>query len=179
MFSAILISAAACGGGVCQQAVVVRQKAVYAAPYVAPYVVAPQVSYFVGAAIRESAIVQQQLNQDPDYKDFLAFKAWKQQQAEAEQPQAMEQNAVQQQCAMCHGTAEPKGGFYMDGSPGMSAEAITKAIRMIASDKMPPPTSGHRLTREEKNALLTTLLSLEAGQSEQPPPEPQPQGGEE
>lgn len=176
MFSAMILSMA-CGGGVCQP-YVARQKVVatYAAPYVAPL----NVYYMVGSAVRAEAIVQQQLNQDPDYKDFLAFKAWKQQQAAAEQPQAMEeQNAVQQHCAMCHGTAEPKGGFYLDGQPGLSADAVTKAIRMMATDKMPPPTSGHRLTREEKNALLTTLLSLEAGQ-DQPPPEPQPsQGGEE
>lgn len=173
-----LILAAACGG-VCQQSYVVRQKAVYAVPYVAP-VVAP-VYYFVGASVRASAIHQQQLQDDPDYAEFQAFKAWKQQQAAApEQPQPVQQNAVQQHCAMCHGTAEPKGSFYMDGTPGMSAESITKAIRMIATDKMPPPASGHHLTREEKNALLETLLSLEAGQSDPPPnPEPNPQGGNE
>lgn len=175
MFSAMILSMA-CGGGVCQP-YVARQKVV--ATYAAPYVVPANVFYFVGQTVRESAIVQKQLNQDPMYSEFLRFKEWQAQQATAEQPQPMQQNAVQQHCAMCHGTAEPKGGFYLDGQPGLSAEAITRAIRMIAADKMPPPTSGHRLTREEKNALLTTLLSLEAGQSEQPPPEPQPQGGEE
>ena len=175
MFSAMILSMA-CGGGVCQP-YVARQKVV--ATYAAPYVTPLNVYYMVGSAVRAEAIVQQQLNQDPMYAEFLRFKEWQANRTnEPVAAEPMQENAVQHFCAKCHGVAEPKGGYYLDGSAGMSAEAITKAIRMIASDKMPPPTSGHRLTREEKNALLTTLLSLEAGQ-DQPPPEPQPQGGEE
>jgi hypothetical protein len=170
-----LILAAACGS-VCQQSVVVRQKAVYAVPYVAP----AQVFYFVGSQIRSEAIVQKQMQEDPEYQEFLEFRAWKQRQAQTAAeapPEPVQQNAVQRQCASCHGSAEPKGSYYLDGTSGMSAEAITKAIRMIAADKMPPPESGHRLTREEKNELLNTLLSLEANGEPPPEPEPNPQGG--
>jgi mono/diheme cytochrome c family protein len=179
MFSAMLLSVV-CGGGICSQSYVVRQKVAYSAPYVAPVVV-PNVFYFTGASVRAEAIVQKELQSNPQWHEFQEFLRWKESQAAAAPPaEAVEQNAVQHFCAKCHGTTEPKGGFYMDGAPGMTAEAITRAIRMIATDKMPPPESGHRLTREEKNALLTTLLSLEASQNEPPPqPEPNPQGGSE
>lgn len=170
-----LILAAACGG-VCQQSYVVRQKAVYAVPYVAP-VVAP-VYYFVGASVRASAIHQQQMQDDPDYADFQAFKAWKQAQSAPAEAQPVQQTAISVHCGKCHTKAEPAGGYYLEAAPGISAEAITKALRKISSGEMP---KDHKLTREEKNAIMQELLSLEAG-TEEPPPEPEPsnpQGGSE
>lgn len=172
-----LIMAAACGGGVCQP-YIARQKVVV--PYVAPYVAPLNVMYFVGAAVRSEAIVQKQLQADPDYKEFLEFKAWKQQAAAEAVTEPVQQNAVQMFCAKCHGTAEPKGGFYMDGQPGMSSDAILTAIDAVAIGKMP---KDRKLTRDEKNAFLMDIMKLRHNpEAEQPPPEPEPsnpQGGSE
>jgi mono/diheme cytochrome c family protein len=87
---------------------------------------------------------------------------------------------VAQHCAKCHGIAVPKGDFYLDGKPGMRAEDITKAIRMVAADHMP---KDRKLTREQKNELLQDLLQLEfteatPAQPPEPvqPPSPSPPG---
>lgn len=157
----------------------VQQQAVqsYSAAYAAP-----QVLYFVGAPLRVQSLVELEKRSDGDYQEYLQFKAWKagrltQGQPAQEQPtQAMTEgdsplppspeprSGIQQHCALCHGTATPKGGFYLDGQPGMRPQDVTAALRQIVSGKMPKDTE---LTREQKNRLLVELLSLEQTQEEE------------
>lgn len=175
-----LILAAACGS-VCSNSYVVKQRVV--APYAAvQYAVAP-VYYFVGASVRTEALVEKQKHADPEWQEFLEFKRFKaysqqQQMQHVEQPPpepAVQQGAIATMCAHCHGTATPKGSFFLDGKPGMKAEDVTDAIRQIAADKMPKDKVP--LTKEEKNALLQDLLSLEYKDNpEELPPLPDTQG---
>jgi hypothetical protein len=175
------ILAASCGT-VCQQQVAVQPYAVQS------QVVVPYTFFFVGSSIRQEAIAQQQLRNDPDYAEFEEFKAWKAMRSgqtaglgSSEQLPATEPvTPVAQHCAKCHGIAVPKGDFYLDGKPGMRAEDITKAIRMVAADHMP---KDRKLTREQKNELLQDLLQLEfteatPAQPPEPvqPPSPSPPG---
>lgn len=165
MISSLLL-AAACGT-VCGNRVVAQA-------YVQPYAVAAPVYYFVGAPIRAQSLLELQKQQDPDYQQFLEFKQWKEAQqhpAQAEAVTGPTRGPVSLVCGKCHSGNTPKGEFYLDGSPGMRAEDITRAIRMIAEDKMPPKT---KLSRDEKNALLSDLLRLEATGEELPPAEPTP-----
>lgn len=152
----VMVATLALGGGVCHQQAVVHQQ------YVAP-VYTPQVYYFVGSPIRAQAVMQQ----DDDYQEFQAFKAWKQTQSREQQVQPVtqaESGLVKQLCGKCH--AEPNQGnsFYaITGDDLVSAEKITKAIRAVAYGHMP---KDRQLSKEEKNALLAELLSLEQGVEE-------------
>jgi hypothetical protein len=141
--------------------------------------VAPQVMYFVGAPLRVQSLVEHQQRTDPDYQEFLEFKAWKagsQQQNQLRQeqlpppPEAPSGLTVREACSKCHGKATPEGEFFLDGQYGIDAKDVTRAIRMIASGEMP---KNRKLTREEKNQVLQDLLSLEF-QEEQTPDIPTP-----
>lgn len=136
--------------------------------------VAPQVLYFVGQPIRVQSLIEQQKRSDPDYQEFLEFKAWKagaatQRQSQQQQekhhgvegtppPEPTAGATVRNVCAKCHGKATPAGGFFLDGQYGIEAESVTKAIRMLASGEMP---KNRELTKDEKNQVLADLLSLE------------------
>ena len=153
-----------------------HQQAVVAQQYVAP--VQSQVLYFVGAPLRVQSMVEHAKRTDPDYTEFLEFKAWKAGKAQAQQqPQAMTAEGemvpppnpepvslVQQHCAKCHGTATPEAGYFIDGQPGMRATDVLAALRQVANEKMP---KDHKLTREQKNLLLKELLTLEQTQEDE------------
>lgn len=148
----------------------VNQQAVVAQQYVAP-VQAAQVLYFVGAPLRVQSMVEHAKRTDPDYTEFLEFKAWKAGKAQAQQQsQAMTAEGemvpppnpepishVRQHCAKCHSGDTPRE-FILDGQPGMRPQDITASIRKIVSGEMP---KDHKLSREQKNLLLQELLSLE------------------
>lgn len=140
-------------GDLCHQkrAVVVQQPVAY-----------QQVYYFVGAPLRQQAVVQKQLADDPLYQEFLQFKAWKEQ--TQKQPVAVDapeaKTPITAHCGRCHGGASPKGGFFLDGQ-NVPASDITKALRQIADGSMPPD---RELTAEEKGALMQALLNSEDSQ---------------
>jgi cytochrome c553 len=168
---ALLVAAAAVGSTCLQPQVIHRQS------YAVQSYVAPQVLYFVGQPIRVQSLVEQQKRSDPDYQEFLEFKAWKagarsaaNQQQSAEPPFSV---SVKSACAQCHGKAEPDGGFFLDGAYGIEPARITKAIRAIASGEMP---KNRQLNKDQKNQLLADLLSLEYQDesSTEPPQEPEP-----
>ena len=126
-----------------------------------------QVYYFVGAPVRVAQIqldAGEQVQKDQEYQEFLEFKKWKQQlqSADVQEQNAEPPNAVQVHCGKCHGTQTPKSGYYLDGSPGISAETVTSAIRSIVSGEMPKDRKDNPLTNAEKGELLDVLLSLEA-----------------
>lgn len=166
--TSLIITAAILSGCNVQQSVVARQ-------YVAPAYVAPQVLYFVGAPLRVQSMIELEKRTDADYTEFLEFKAWKAGKHAQQQAQAMTSEEVpppnpepisfvNQHCAKCHGTATPKGGYYIDGQSGMRPQDITAALRQIVSGEMP---KGTQLTREQKNQLLGELLSLEQTQGDE------------
>ena len=66
--------------------------------------------------------------------------------------------AMAQQCAKCHSGATPKAGMIFDGETALLCSQITKALRAIASDKMP---KDHALTPDQKGAVMEELLALE------------------
>lgn len=63
-------------------------------------------------------------------------------------------------CAKCHAGATPKGALIYDGETGLECNQITRALKQIRSNKMPPPTEAP-LSVEQKGAILEELLSLE------------------
>ncbi len=67
-------------------------------------------------------------------------------------------------CAKCHSGAAPKGGVVIDGSQPLLCGQITESLRQIASDEMP---KDHKLSPEQKGAVMQALLSLEAKEPEQ------------
>lgn len=185
---ASLIAAVALSSTCTSQACVVRQ----VAPVVKRQVVkqsvahsyaaiqpayASQTLYFVGAPVRVESMVEQQKRSDPDWQEFLQFKAFRAGVESQKQTQQQQQThtggassaglTVREACAACHGKPSPAGEFFLDGAQGIEASRVTKAIRAIATGEMP---KDRKLTREQKNALLADLLKLE---EEQTPPIPE------
>lgn len=97
--------------------------------------------------------------------------------AELNAPQrqtAMKQSALAQHCAKCHSGATPKGNVTYDGVTALACVQVTAALRSIAKEEMP---KDHKLTPEQKGAVMQELLDLEqpADRSrpvEIPPPAP-------
>ena len=78
-------------------------------------------------------------------------------------------SAVAVACGKCHSGEAVKGNFRIDIN-GLEAGDVTRAIRALASGAMPPQ---RQLTREEKNAVLQSLLDLEFEPATALPAEPQ------
>lgn len=162
----LLLSSLAQAGTCVQQVVAPVQH--YAAAVTAPYTYQQQVLYFVGAPLRVESMLEQAKRTDGDYQEFMQFKAWKAGAASKLQamtapdsvtpPEPTPKSYVAQHCGKCHGTATPKGGYFLDGQSGIQPGSITAALRSIISGEMP---KDHQLSREEKNQLLGELLSLE------------------
>lgn len=98
--------------------------------------------------------------------------------AELNAPQQIRQqqtrpSALAQHCAKCHSGANPKAGVVLDGSTGIACFQITAALRAISTDTMP---KDHKLTPDQKGAVMQELLDLEADRptrpAEVPPPLP-------
>jgi len=131
-----------------KQAIIVQQ----------PEVAYQQVYYFVGAPLRQAAVVEKSVKDDPLYQEFLEFKAWKEQQKESPPGGELRgQTPVAAYCGRCHGGSAPKASFFLDGQ-NTSAESITKALRQIADGSMPPD---RELTAQEKGVLMQALLDSE------------------
>lgn len=147
------------------------------------------VYYGVGQAVQLRALLQQELRGDSEYQQFRAWKAakqLKQQQYEQEQsrreyeaqqqahtpppapkpePQRKPVATVAEKCAGCHGTATPKGNYYLDGVTGM--DDVSQAIENVMTGKMPPKAiDGEQLPNHvplnalEKFQLVEDLVRL-------------------
>lgn len=136
-----------------QRQVVIQPQPTYANVY-----------YFVGAPLRQAAVAEKTLRDDPQYQEFLRFKAWQESQAQANQASnertAPSSSPIAAHCGRCHGGASPKGGFFLDGQ-GVSASDITKSLRKVAAGEMPPNSE---LTPQEKGELMQALLNAEVQQ---------------
>jgi hypothetical protein len=124
------------------------------------YYGAPQINYFVGQQVRVEAIVQQALQQDPEFAEFQRFKMWR---SLAEQPATKPAEPITPasvllaKCGQCHSGATPKGGITIDGVTAMSCELKLKALRAVADGKMPPKD---KLAPEDAGDVLQELIRL-------------------
>lgn len=142
-----------CGPSVVQRQVVRRHHVAHV-PAVKQQVVAvpTTISYFVGAGLRQrQATTHDALEERLDRIEKLL----------SGRPQQQRQNgggqeAVAMYCGKCHDKAEPDGAFLISGS--LAPRDVTKSIRMLASGEMPQGTT---LTKEQRNAVLQGLLSME------------------
>jgi len=127
----------------------------YAAPvqqtYVAPYV-QPQVYYGVGADLQTEALAEKVAAL---VEKKLALRAAIRQQQTAE---PLPNSALAQNCAKCHSGDSPKAGLVYDGVHELSCSSITKALRAIASGKMP---KGKVIDSQTKGDLMSELLDSE------------------
>lgn len=86
--------------------------------------------------------------------------------------QSHSQSAIAQHCAKCHSGAAPKAGIIYDGQTSLQCFQVTSALRAISTDSMP---KDHKLTPEQKGAIMAELLDLEADRPQPfqvPPPAP-------
>lgn len=84
-------------------------------------------------------------------------------------PVARPATTVAQKCASCHGTATPRGQFFLDGVTPINAESLSKAVEKIMLGEMPPaidPATEQPfphyvpLTALEKFQLIEDLIGL-------------------
>lgn len=144
---------------------VVAVKQTYAHSYVAPVVAVKQPIYYgVGDYSQYQAIQTVKLRNDPGFQEFLQvlgqYREYQAYKIGLAQAKAQEQTSlIVQKCGSCHGTqlATPKGETFVP-STDIPAETITKALRMIRDDKMPPEKP---LTGQEKAEIMEELLSGE------------------
>lgn len=89
--------------------------------------------------------------------------------AELNAPQrqtAAKQSAIAQHCGKCHSGATPKAGIVYDGATFLACVQVTAALRSIAREEMP---KDHKLTPEQKGAVMQELLDLEQPADKSPP----------
>lgn len=117
----------------------------------------PTINYFVGAPIRVQSIIRQELQTDPEYREFLQFKQFKQYQSQALQQQPLIQplSLVEKHCSKCHTGATPKGEFSINGV--FTAIERDKAARAVILGKMP---KSKELSPAEKGDLIKEILLL-------------------
>lgn len=131
-------------------------------------VVAPQpisyTYYFVGQPIREQALVQKAVQDDPLWKEFQEFKRWKESgsvDGDQRGPLGLTgsstvnppSTALSRNCLKCHSGEEPKGDLSLEGE--LPLETRHKMLTMIWSGKMPPTGP---LPNEEAAELFNELL---------------------
>lgn len=153
-----------------QRAAVVYQKQAVVYKAVAPAYVAYQlgaVYYAPSVEAQVNATVEKRLTTDKDYQEFLRYQAFQQgfqagQQGISDRPQPPTVSVLTQKCADCHGAhkAEPDGGFYLDVTVPLSAEAREAAEERIRDGSMPPPDKREPLTQEEARSALNELYEL-------------------
>jgi hypothetical protein len=150
-------------GGGCGQFFVHRQQVnAYAVPTLH---YAPAVYYAAGRDIEAEALAEK-----------VAKLVLGKLESRLTQPTRVEATAspLAEHCAKCHSGAAPKGGIVIDGSTPLLCGQITGSLRQIASDAMP---KDHKLTPDQKGALMQALLDLEAKEPEQiAAPRPEPHG---
>jgi mono/diheme cytochrome c family protein len=135
--------------------------------FVAPLV---QQFYFVGAPIRAAAIVEAEKRSDPDYQEFLQFKALREEwgafqawqaQTVPEGALAQQQSAFKQSCVRCHSGDEPKGGLDLTQAP--LSPATVKAIKERLTESLMPPRDspeGKNFTPEQAGAIVSEAIDL-------------------
>ncbi len=124
-----------------------------------------QFFYFVGQPVRLEAVLEKQQRDDPRYREFLEFKAFKKRLAlqakntpkaelKTERP-----SLLQRKCGRCHTGPKPRGGIRFDENQTLPAGQIIKAQRMMLAGEM-PPASDVRLSPEEMGDLIQELLDF-------------------
>lgn len=166
---AVAANPSASFAGGCYQKAFVKSYAVAVAPVVQQY-------YFVGAPIRAEAIVEAEMKSDPEYQDFLDFKAWK---AGKQAPPAVPDGAlaakatvIDARCIRCHSGPEPKGGHDFTT---ISPDELKLIKEILPTGAMPPPKSEEAkgFTNELAGQLLLDAIDrLEAASPDDPPPAP-------
>ena len=115
---------------------VVVQNEVALVPFVAPLgVVIPGSPFYSyrGAAQSYQQPQPQAASVDPDYAEFLEWKAAK---ANTVKAQALPQTLVQQNCVKCH-TEKPDARAALDMSKPLDAEGKLAAIKALVEGSMP------------------------------------------
>jgi hypothetical protein len=136
----------------------------FAAPVVQQVVAVPQVYYSVGQDLQTEALAEKVADL---VEKKLAIRA-----AIKAEPVVSPSSALAQNCAKCHSGPSAKAGLVYDGSP-LKCSDITKALRAIASGKMP---KGPQIDGATKGELMQELLDLEAKPAVTPPA-PAPDSG--
>ena len=134
---------------------------VVAQQYVQPYY-QPQVYYSVGQDLQTEALAEKVAAL---VEKKLALRA-----AQPQQQTAPLNSALAQNCAKCHSGDAPKAGLTFDGVHEIPCSSITRALRAIASGKMP---KGKVIDNLTKGALMDELLDSEP-QPEVLPSAPKP-----
>jgi len=131
---------------------------------VAPVVAYPHVYYQAGVGVEQDALAAKVAK--------LVIGQLRAELKTAPQQQTSKQSAIARHCAKCHSGAAPKAGIVLDGVTSLACSQITSSLRAIASEEMP---KDHKLTPEQKGAVMQELLNLEADRSRSVdvlPPEP-------
>lgn len=141
----------------------------YGSAYHAPhysYHVHKDIYFSAGPFVEAKAALAYEKAKDPDYREFRDFKTFKADYAEFQEYRAAAERApkiqgavMAQKCASCHDAQSPEKGITFDGAKPIDAAAVTKALRQIRDDKMPPDGG---LSDDEKAALMEELLTLES-----------------
>ena len=131
-------------------------------------VVYPQAYYAVGQDLQLEALAERIALR---VEQKLALRASVKQAVTEPQTQPLPaQSALAQNCAKCHSGPTPKGNVRYDGGL-LTCHDITRALRAIASNKMP---KGHVIDGAVKGRLMQELLDLErpSGPAPELPPNP-------
>jgi len=155
--------AADCLNGRCfsRQRVVVRQQAVDVVQFVPV-----NYYYFVGAPLRQAAVAEYSVKQDPLWQEFQEFKKWKEGQGQ-EQPDPAanpEASIMAVACVRCHGGAKTAAG--LDFTQPLTVALKHKMMQKVWHDEMPVKAAGDEhvpnpLTAEQKAQLFDELLGVE------------------
>ena len=96
-------------------------------------------SYFVGAPVRVEALVQKELQKDPLWKEFQAFKAFRAQQAKegTQEQKGPVSSFLKATCGRCHSGPEPKAGLILDGSAPIAHETVTQVLSWLSGIEQP------------------------------------------
>ena len=140
----------------------------FAAPVVQQVVAYPQVYYSVGQDLQTEALAEKVAAL---VEKKLALRAAVRQQ-QVDSPAALNNSALAQNCGKCHSGPNAKAGLVYDGTAELSCSSITKALRAIATGKMP---KGRAIDSNAKGSLMQELLDSEHQEAALPSaPKPAP-----
>ena len=131
------------------------------------------VFYFVGAPIRQAAIVQQQMHTDPLWEEFQQFQKFKAFSAQADakagtappptagsvgpEPRESKGSVLAATCMRCHGGEDPQGG--LDLSLPLTSALKGEIAKQVWLGKMPPEKP---LNNEQAAKLFDELFKGES-----------------
>lgn len=125
----------------------------------------PNVYYFVGAPLRAEAVVEKAKRDDPDWKAFQQFKAFQEfQKSAAVEPDPEDSpttlptvsDVFASRCVSCHNANDSAGGYALDGSMVIDAEAKAQIMESVLSGRM--PKGKEPLNPEELGELVDHLF---------------------